>query len=387
MFSGRMPHEVGVTENNVPIAEEFRQQELGHVLSAAGYECVYAGKWHIPEISIPDGHGFRELCPFDDVELAGRCREFLSAPRDRRFFLVASFDNPHNICEWRRETPLPWGPIGRPPRVEDCPPLPPNYAVPPFEPGIIREVVRRNPKAYAQADYSDEQWRRYRWAYNRLVQKVDQSIGEILEALRDNGLEDDTLVLFSSDHGDHQGCHHLSQKSILYEEAARVPFIARTKGVAKPGHVDTTHLVSNGLDLYATICDFAGVEPPEALGGRSLRSLLSGEAPGDWRDHLVLETRFPSVDCDGRAVITDRHKYVAYGWGTYREQLFDLGTDPGEMSNLAICSHYGHILERHRRLLREWCETTNDTFGGGHYAHRDVPYVVPGDEYYRADEE
>jgi hypothetical protein len=69
------------------------------VLSAAGYECVY-GKWHVPEIEIPGGHGFRRICGFDDNRLAERCAEFIAGKHERPFFLVASFDNPHNICGW-----------------------------------------------------------------------------------------------------------------------------------------------------------------------------------------------------------------------------------------------------------------------------------------------
>ncbi len=382
MFTGRMPHEVGITDNGMPIEEAFREQELGHLLSAAGYECAYGGKWHIPEIAVPDGHGFERICGFDDVELPRRCAQFLARRRDRPFFLVASFDNPHNICEWRREQPVPWGPIGDPPRVEDCPPLPPNYAVPPFEPQVIREAVRRDPQVYAQADYSDEQWRRYRWAYNRLVEKVDRGIGQMLDALRESGLQETTLVIFSSDHGDHQGAHHLSQKSIFYEEAARVPFIVSLNGMTEPGLVDRDHLVSNGLDLFSTVCDFAGVEPPEGLAGRSLRPILAGEDTPEWRDHLVCETRFPEIGCDGRMVVTDRYKYIAYSWGSYREQLFDLQTDAGEMVNLALSSRHRDVLHRHRQLLREWCAATDDNFGGRHYSHPDVPFTLPGDEYY-----
>jgi len=382
MFSGRMPHEVGIDQNDQPIDEAFRQEELGNLLSAHGYDCAYGGKWHIPQIAIPDGHGFQRICGFDDVELPNRCCEFMAEERDRPFFLVAAFDNPHNICEWRREQPLPWGEVGRPPSVEDCPPLPANFAVPPFEPAVIREAVRDDPKVYTQLDYSPEQWRRYRWAYNRLVEKVDAHIGKILDCLRETGLDDSTLVIFSSDHGDHQGAHRLSQKSILYDEAARVPFLVGMNGVTQPGHVDTSHLVSNGPDLYATICDFAGVELPDGMFGRSVRALVSGEPVANWPDHLVAETSFAEIGCRGRMVRTDRFKYVAYDRGPYREQLFDLDSDPGEMANLADCSHYRDVLQHHRSLLRAWCEKTNDNFGGKHYSHRDTPFMVPGDDYY-----
>ena len=66
MFAGRWPHELGIKGNGVPIGEAFQPEELGHLLSNAGYDCAYGGKWHVPEIAIPDGHGFRNINGFDD---------------------------------------------------------------------------------------------------------------------------------------------------------------------------------------------------------------------------------------------------------------------------------------------------------------------------------
>jgi len=381
MFSGRMPHEVGITTNGQPISEAFRSQELGHLLSNAGYECVYGGKWHVPEIAIPESHGFRRICGFDDVALPVRCREFLESSHGKPFFLVAAFDNPHNICEWRRGQVLPWDPIGEPPSVEDCPPLPANFAIPPFEPEAIRVTTAGNRRIYPGSEYSDEQWRRYRWAYYRLVEKVDAQIGEILEALRNTGLAENTLVIFSSDHGDGHGCHHLVQKTFMYDEATHVPMLVSMPGVTKAGHVDSTHVVSNGLDFYVTVCDFAGVELPEGLHGHSLYALLNGNENVEWTDHLVAETRFGSSDSEARMVRTERYKYIVYGWGAYREQLFDMEKDPGEMINQAVYSKYKDVLQHHRNLLRNWCEKTNDTFNGHHYSHPKIPFRVPGDEY------
>ncbi len=381
MFSGRMPHEVGITSNGQPIDEKFGQEELGHLLSSAGYECVYGGKWHVPQISIPDTHGFQRICGFDDVALPVRCRQFLEGPHDRPFFLAAAFDNPHNICEWRRQQVVPWGPIGEPPRVEDCPPLPANFAIPPFEAEAIRVTTRGDARIYPGLEYSHEQWRRYRWAYYRLVEKVDKQVGQILEALGDTGFADNTLIIFSSDHGDGHGAHQLVQKTFVYDEAARVPFLVSMPGITKQGHVDGKHVVSNGLDFYATVCDFAGVDLPDGMNGCSLLPLLDGSDDVGWTDHLVVETRFGQSDNEARMVRTEQYKYVVYGWGAYREQLFDMENDPGEMVNLAVCSRYEGVLQHHRDLLRAWCERTDDTFNGHHYSHPGVPFRIPGDEY------
>lgn len=378
MIAGRWPHEVGITGNGQPIDAAYRNQELGHLLSQAGYRCAYGGKWHIPEIAVPWGHGFESICGFDDVALPERCRDFFERDHDRPFFLVASFDNPHNICEWRRRQNVPWGSVGRPPRVEDCPTLPANFAIPPFEPEAVRIISRSNPRIYPDDRYTPEQWRRYRWGYNRLVEKVDAQIGRVLQSLEAVGLHEDTVVIVSSDHGDAQGAHHLVQKTFLYDEATHVPLIIRAPGEPQ-GQVDR-HLVSNGLDIYATICDFAGIIPPEGTHGRSLRPLVGGETP-DWREYVAAETYRERHRCDGRMICTDRYKYTAYSWGAYREQLIDLEADPGEMVNLAVASKYEDILQHHRDLLRDWCERTGDAFYGHHYSHPSVPFMVPGDEY------
>ena len=250
MFTGMMPHQIGITENGMPIDEAFRDRELGHVLSNAGYECVYGGKWHVPQIAIPEGHGFRRICGFSDWDLADRCIEFINQPHDKPFFMVASYDNPHNICEASRYTTLPWGPVEQVP-TEQCPNLPTNYAEPAYEPETVK-TIRDSGGIYRANVFTDDDWRQYRHTYYRLVEKVDADMGRILSTLRDAELEENTLVIFSSDHGDGVGTHRLNQKSILYEEQARIPFILSFKGQTLSGLVDKEHLVSNGLDLFPT---------------------------------------------------------------------------------------------------------------------------------------
>ena len=379
MFTGRMPHELDITENGLPIPERFRQQEMGWLFRNGGYDCGYGGKWHIPETSMPEGHGFAVVSPRDDTHLAQRCIKFLQQKRDQPFLLVASFDNPHNICEWARKQVLPWGDVPDAPTAQ-CPNLPANYPIPPFEPEILRREWRFNAFVYPTAEYSEEEWRHYRQAYFRLVEKVDAEVGRILEALRELGLEDDTLVVYSSDHGDGHGGHRWSQKHALYDEPTRVPFLLRWPGVIPAGQV-VTRLVSSGLDLLPTLCDYAGITAPADLSGLSLRPLLEGrEAP--WREQVVAETyigREKPWQGLGRMVVTDRYKYCVYGWGRYREQLFGRAADPGEMVNLAVDERYAGVLAEHRARLMAWIKETGDSFG----AHRAHPgrAVVPGYAY------
>ena len=191
---------------------------------------------------------------------------------------------------------------------------------------------------------------------------MDAQIGRVLQALADAGLERRTLVIFTSDHGDLDGAHRLEHKSILYEEAARVPFIMSWKGRIAAGTVDRTHLISNGLDLLPTLCDYAGIERPAGLLGRNLRPLAEqGEVAG-WRSHVVAESQ------NGRMVRTKRFKYCVYDCGEHREMLIDLQEDPGEMNNLADLPTHQKELNHHRRLLRDWTKQQNDAIA--------QPYIV-----------
>ncbi|MFW6161372.1 MAG: sulfatase, partial [Planctomycetota bacterium] len=154
-------------------------------------------------------------------------------------------------------------------------------------------------------------------------------------------------------HGDHDAAHKLEHKSILYEEAARIPLLMRWPGHLPSGRLDREHLVSNGLDLIPTLCDAAGIEPPDGLLGRSALPVAKGETV-PWRDHLVVETK-----C-GRMLRSARYKYVVYDSGRNREQLFDLDADPHETRSLAAEPQHKATLEQHRRLLRDWVNATDD---------------------------
>jgi arylsulfatase A-like enzyme len=279
-------------------------------------------------------------------------------------FLFASFVNPHDICQVARHQSLPQGPIEPPASGAECPNLPYNFAEPAFGPEILHFVRLHSPRIYPTVDFTDDDWRRLRWGYYRLIEKVDGEIERLLEALRASGREEDTLVLFTSDHGDGHGAHRWNQKTALWEEEIRVPLIASGKGVAVGGRTEA-RLVSNGLDLLPTVCDYARVEVPDGLPGHSLRPLLEDREVETWRQDLVVETQTsmgegPGGPALGRAVVGERYKYSVYAMGRWREQLVDLQTDPGEMVNLAVERRWESVLQACRKRLRNWCEETGD---------------------------
>ena len=362
MMTGRTPHELGILSNAPAHEPDDIQgpQSLTHLLRDAGYRCGHAGKWHATRASAEAADGFEWLQDFGDAPLVGGVTKFLheQGSDDRPFFLVASFDDPHTICEVARNQPSYYGELPTP-DLASAPNLPPNFGSQPFEPEALRAEQAAGAAMYGTAAYTPEDWRLYRQAYAHLVERADGRVGEVLSALQETGFAQDTLVIFTSDHGDGDAAHAWNQKTALFEETIRVPLIVRWPGKVDRG-VNQPQLVSVGLDLLPTICDAAGIEVPHHLTGRSL--LASGE-DGAVREHVVVETGFgPGArpTTSGRAVIGERYKYVIYSWGRHREQLFDLVEDPGEMVNLAVEARHHDLLEQNRRTLLQWCRETDD---------------------------
>lgn len=382
MLTGAIPSRIGMeTNENIrrsKLSAGLLENSMGRVFAKAGYETIYGGKQHVP-MTIEEA-GFREFESNAGAGLAESSVKFLRQPHDRPFLMVASFINPHDICFMAISDAKKPGNITGPKPMKDamalptgvsreeffakvCPPLPANYAIPPGEPESILAADRRSFRTHARNNWTDEQWRLHRWTYARLTEVVDAQIGEVLKALRETGLEKSTLVVFTSDHGDMDASHHLEHKSVLYDEATRVPFIVSWKGVTKAGLVDKEHLVSTGLDLIPTLCDFAGLPSPSALKGRSVRTLAEGRA-SSWRDTLVVENG------ESRMLRSTRYKYVVYATGARREMLTDMVADPGEMKNLALDSAFAPVLAEHRRLLKEWYQQNGETL--------DAKYIVQG---------
>jgi arylsulfatase A-like enzyme len=106
--------------------------------------------------------------------------------------------------------------------------------------------------------------------------------------------------------------------------------------------------------LLPTLCDYAGIETSKALEGRSLRTLAERTDTMQWRDFVVSESQ------NGRMLRTDRFKYCIYDSGRHCEQLTDIKSDPGEMTNLAAVPAFKGLLDKHRRLLKSWVDTTSD---------------------------
>lgn len=404
IITGRMPHETGVEWNGGAIKKNIKN--VGEIFRAKGYETVWGGKWHLPE-SYPQRstskqktiRGF-DLLPFRDPKtenwmlgsetdppLTNAVVKYLDNRKtEQPFFLAVSYHNPHDICFYPRKKgwvsendsllpirfydfqyKLPEV-IGEHPRnISGLPDLPKNYKVNKNEPEFITDK-RRYHREYglethlAFQEFDDLEWQGYLNAYHELTERVDVEVGKILDALEANGLDENTIIVFTSDHGDGAAAHKWAAKLSLYQEASTVPMIVSYPGKVPTGKIDDKHLVSQ-IDIVPTLCDYAGIEPDVPFTGKSLRSIIE-DPKEDWRDYIVVELADykPDPTRKGRMVRTAQYKYNIYSKGKRNEQLFDLSKDKGEKNNLAFTGDYADVLKKHLKFLREWMKETDDNF-------------------------
>ncbi len=370
IFTGRYPHETGVTANIQRKLDPKEFVNMGTFLRRAGYETSYSGKWHLcyDEKDI-ESHGFETVKGKGlDADTARNVVQFIRQKHERPFLAVASFLNPHNICEYARGQELNNGSVGTPPPIDQLPPAPANLLPPKNEPDTMT-MMRQSYHAtttFPVGNFTPEKWRELRWAYYRMIEKVDAEIGKVLGALRERGLEENTLIIFTADHGECAGAHGFNQKTVFYEESARVPLIVSLKGTTKRATSDK--FVNTGVDIIPTMLEFAGVEVPKKLPGLSLRPLALGQEPARWRNHVVVGNNMvqggpvgllrPATE--GRMIRTDRYKYAVYLFGQHRESLVDMVSDPGETIDLARDPAYRAVLSQHRDLLRAFAAERSD---------------------------
>lgn len=361
-FTGRPPHETGVTGNDQHIGEGI--PTMGHIFSKAGFNTLFGGKWHLPDLDgeVPGFkriYGCTKLAKDMDTGLADACVNFLRGKPREPFLLVAGFTNPHDVCYWIRDNRQ----NRAHPEVDTYPPAPANMAIAPDEPEYLqnhrRDQKAGNSETGIAANWTADHVRYYLHCYYRMVESVDREIGRVLTTLRQTGLDRNTVVMLTADHGEGMGAHGWVEKGAFWEEVIRVPLI-----VSAPwdgGHGGTQPLPTSGYDLLATMCDYAGIPAPEGSRGISLRPAVQGK--GIARRYVVSEVFYKgNRKSEGRMVRTARYKYNCYNLGARPEQLFDLERDPGENFNLAATSEHADVLSEHRRLLHEWIRNTRDDF-------------------------
>ena len=216
---------------------------------------------------------------------------------------------------------------------------------------VYEELKRTNPTG---EDLVRFKYQRYMKDYLSCISSVDKSVGRVLDYLKENGLDKNTIVVYTSDQGFYLGEHGWFDKRWMYRESLRTPLLVRWPGVVEAGSVNND-LVSN-LDFGETFLDIAGAAIPEDMQGKSLVSVLQNKTPEDWRKaHYYHYYEHPSEHNVMRhyGITTDNYKLIHYYYDIESWELFDLEKDPEEMQNVYDDPAYAEIQEKLHQQLED----------------------------------
>jgi choline-sulfatase len=384
MMTGRLPTAIGAFDNasELPAATPT----LAHMLGMAGYRTILAGKMHF--IGPDQLHGFDErlttdIYPADfswtpnweagprdkpsgismvNVLQAGPCVRSLQMdyddeveqlaiqrlydlarePQRKPFFLAVSFSHPHPPYTAGQEH---WDRYRH--EEIDMPAVPP---IPLAQRDIHSQWLHASHSADLQP-VSEEQVRNARHAYYAMISYVDDKVGRLLRTLEQCGMGDDTIVVFTSDHGEMLGERGMFYKQTFFEPSSRVPLLVKVPGAKGPARVAAPVSL---VDLLPTLMDWAGGAAgwPEPLDGASLAPLLRGAEDGAHRS-VISEYTDMGVIAPCRMIRSGRYKYIhTHG---HPPQLYDLQADPRELANLAGQPQAGAIEQQLREaVLQDW---------------------------------
>jgi arylsulfatase A-like enzyme len=210
-------------------------------------------------------------------------------------------------------------------------------------------------------------YQRYMYDYLATIVSVDESVGRILDYLEESGINENTLVIYTSDQGFYLGEHGWFDKRFMYEESYRTPLVIKWPGQIKPGSVNND-IVSN-LDFAQTFLDVAGASDPGDMQGRSMLPLLRGEDVDDWRKaHYYHYYEFPGFHSVKRhyGIATERYKLMHFYYDIDEWEMYDLVSDPHEMQNIYDKPSYASVREdlhiRLDELRLKYLETDDHSF-------------------------
>lgn len=213
-------------------------------------------------------------------------------------------------------------------------------------------------QAYAEFELNEENFespeeRRAAFtAYYGLCSFQDYNVGRLMAALESNGLADDTLVVYTSDHGDNLGARGVWGKSTLYQESVAVPMIVAGPGIAS-GSVCETPV--DLLDMYPTILAGAGVEPTAEMNGRPGRSLFDVAAAPEDRERPIF-SEYHAAGSNTAAFMLRKGRWKYHHYVRFRPELFDLESDPEELNDLAQDPSHAGVLREMESELRRICD-------------------------------
>lgn len=393
------------------------QQNVAKLLRASGYQTAMIGKWHLH--TEPSGFDYYNVLPgqgkyHDPVlkekgepwkdgnnggkEYKGYCTDVITdisldwlsnRDRSRPFFLMCHHKAPHGLWEYakRHEDMFDGVKIPEPASLwEDKSHR--SGASRSYGRDMLNLSMRMNeeegkPWPTGRLDatgMTDKQrirtaYQKYLKDYLRVIAAVDENVGRVLDYLDDEGLADDTVVIYTADQGMFLGEHSYYDKRWIFDESLRMPFVARYPKEIKAGSVNDDIVIN--ADFAETFLDYAGAPIPGDMQGRSFRANLSGKTPSDWREGMYYRY-WMHIEKSGVpahfGVRTKRYKLIFYyglglgikgtnenwpisaGW-----ELYDLKKDPKELRNVYDEPEYAGIIKDLKKELKRLRSELGDT--------------------------
>lgn len=401
ILTGQYSHTHGVMHNsdgrNLPGRAALTPDQITfpHLFQKAGYWTALAGKWHLAN----DPGGFHQYAVLPgqgeyidptmivngaSIQFRGHVEDVIGdqavhflqqRPKDKPFVLLCHFKAPHRS----------WIPAARfahryegvtipEPRtyndtLEGRSPAVQNSAMSLADLPDFRD--RGCPDSLSHVDRKNCNLQQLVKNYYRVLLGVDENVGRVLDTLQDQGELENTITVYTSDNGFFLGDHGLMDKRLMYEESISVPYVISWPAAMPKGKVDDSHFVLN-VDFAPTLLDLAGLPVPASMQGRSVKPLLQGQDPGDWRASFLYEYyEYPAVHCvrKNRGVRTKRYKLIHFWEEPQSYELFDLQADPGEVRNVANDPRYKNVFDELKGRLEQLRKETHDI---------DLPTTDPG---------
>lgn len=394
ILTGQYPHTHGVTTNNIPLDESIKT--LPEYATNSDYKTGYIGKWHLGRETEP-WHGFESRISIEDIYttndpsdyskfllnegytpdgksntfsrdfvsnlpfehsktkfVEAKAIEFIEENQQDPFILYLGFLEPHSPNNG------PFNDLHDPSLIT----LDSTYYMDTPHDYPLRYFVK---KSYSYDDSTQAVFAKY-WG---LVHQVDRSVGAILQRLKELGLEEETIVVFTSEHGKMMRKFGLTGKTVMYEPSSRIPLMIRIPGYE--GKVIDTRV--SQIELVPTLLGLLGESIPSVIQGKSLMPLIDGTAK-EWRPVFMEWNPWQTgiTDCPEWATEEDcikasqsmtRSIVTQDGWKLNwssgdRSQLFDLKNDPYEVINLYDDEEYRDKLSSLKEQIRDWQQKHND---------------------------
>ena len=394
LVSGRYPHRAGVPGNNAVMLDNVIT--FAEVLKRRGYATGYAGKWHLDGNAKP-GWAPKRKFGFDDNRYMfnrGHWKKLEITPdgprvgareKNKPSYNVDGADEKTFATDWLTDRTIDFiaehkgEPFCYYVSIPD--PHGPDTVRKPYD-TMYAEQEYTKPRTFDKPETATPEWAKPQGnfadmaRYYGMVKCIDDNVGRILAALDKHGLTDNTIVVFTSDHGDLRGEHHRQNKGVPYEGSARIPFI-----VAAPGIVKSHSVVREALgtvDFKPTILSLMGAKMPDKTDGRDASKLLAtGEAPSGWDDVTFVRAAGHNVGLmTWLSAVTKDHKLVVGASG--QPWLFDRNADPDELVNVADSPKHRKVAARLGQQIVDYIKRTGDPYGKHPRLRANLQRVIDG---------